>query len=83
MPGAADYLDGTYLQQNPDWHVADSSWKVKQILLILNRNRIVRKSICEVGYGAGELLRLLQQSLNPDCELWGRICLSAGNCRRS
>jgi SAM-dependent methyltransferase len=71
MLSTADYLDGTYLQQNPDWHVADSSWKVQQILLILNRNRIVPKTICEVGCGAGELLRLLQQSLNPDCELWG------------
>jgi hypothetical protein len=38
MPGPTDYLDGTYLQQNPDWHVADSPWKVQQILRILNRN---------------------------------------------
>lgn len=71
MPGPTDYVDGTYLQQNPGWHVADSPWKVRQILGILTRNRIVPKTIYEVGCGAGELLRLLQQSLDPACELWG------------
>jgi SAM-dependent methyltransferase len=71
MPGPTDYLDGTYLQQNPDWHVADSPWKVQQILRILNRNSIVPKTIYEEGCGAGEVLRLLQQKLDPACELWG------------
>ena len=71
MPGPTDYLDGTYLQQNPDWHVADSSWKVQQILRILNRKQIVPKTIYEAGCGAGEVLKLLQQSLGPACELWG------------
>jgi SAM-dependent methyltransferase len=71
MPGPTDYVDGTYLQQNPDWHIADSPWKVRQILGILTRNRIVPKTIYEAGCGAGELLRLLQQSLDPACELWG------------
>jgi SAM-dependent methyltransferase len=71
MPGPTDYLDGTYLQQNPDWHVADSPWKVRQILRILNRNRIFPRTIYETGCGAGEVLRLLQQSLDSSCELWG------------
>ncbi len=71
MPGATDYVDGTYLQQNPDWHVPDSAWKVQQILRILNRNRIAPKTVYEAGCGAGEVLRLLQQSLDPACELWG------------
>jgi SAM-dependent methyltransferase len=71
MSGATDYLDGTYLQQNPDWHVADSAWKVRQVLRILQRNQIAPKTIYEVGCGAGEVLRLLQQSLDPACELWG------------
>jgi SAM-dependent methyltransferase len=71
MPGATDYIDGTYLQQNPDWHVRDSAWKVQQILQILKRNQIVPKTIYEAGCGAGELLRLLQKSLDPTCELWG------------
>ena len=71
MPGPCDYLDGTYLQQNPGWHVADSPWKVQQILRILNRNQIVPRTIYEVGCGAGEILRVLQQSLDATCELWG------------
>jgi len=71
MPGAADYIDGTYLQQNPDWHVSDSPWKVRQILDILRRNQIVPATVFDVGCGAGEILRLLQQHFGPDCELWG------------
>jgi SAM-dependent methyltransferase len=71
MPSPTDYLDGTYLRQNPDWHVADSPWKVRQILRILNRNQIVPKTIYEVGCGAGEVLRLLQQNFGATCELWG------------
>lgn len=71
MPGPTDYLDRTYLQQNPDWHVADSPWKVQQILRILSRNSIVPKTIYEEGCGAGEVLRLLQQRLDANCELWG------------
>jgi len=71
MAAPTDYIDGTYLRQNPDWHVADSSWKVRQILRILDRNRITPKTIYEVGCGAGEVLRLLQRSLDPTCEFWG------------
>jgi SAM-dependent methyltransferase len=71
MPGATDYIDGTYLQQNPGWHVADSAWKVQQILRILNRNRIFPQTVYDAGCGAGEVLRLLQQCFDPSCELWG------------
>ena len=71
MPAPTDYIDGTYLRQNPDWHVSDSSWKVQQILRVLDRNRITLKTVYEVGCGAGEVLRLLQQSLDPACEFWG------------
>ena len=71
MPGASDYVDGTYLKQNPEWRVPDSAWKVQQILKILRRNQIVPKTVYDVGCGAGEVLRLLQQDLDPDCELWG------------
>ena len=71
MPGPTDYVDGTYLEQNPDWHVGDSAWKVRQILRILTRNQIVPGTVYEAGCGAGEVLRLLQQSLQPDCEFWG------------
>jgi hypothetical protein len=71
MPGQTDYLDGTYLQQNPDWHVADSAWELQQILWILNRNQIAPRTLYDAGCGAGEILRLLQQKLDPTCEPWG------------
>jgi SAM-dependent methyltransferase len=71
MAGPTDYLDGTYFQQNPGWHVADSPWKVQQILRILNRNHVAPRTVYEAGCGAGEVLRLLQQNLGPACELWG------------
>lgn len=89
MPGAADYVDGTYLQQNPDWHVPDAAWRVQQILKILHRNQITPATVYDVGCGAGEVLRLLQQNLGPACELWGsdvspqaiELCQSRANDR--
>lgn len=51
------YSDGTYLANNPTWHVEDSLWKATQIHKLLMRNRLLPASICEVGCGAGEVLR--------------------------
>jgi SAM-dependent methyltransferase len=56
------YNDGDYLKKNSDWHVADSPWKAEQINKIIIRNKLNLQSICEVGCGAGEILR--QLSLN-------------------
>jgi SAM-dependent methyltransferase len=89
MPGATDYVDGSYLQQNPDWHVPDAAWRVHQILKILHRNQITPATVYDVGCGAGEVLRLLQQNLGPACELWGSdvspqaigLCQSRANDR--
>jgi SAM-dependent methyltransferase len=53
------YLDGTYLKNNPDWHAEDSAWKAGHIARILERNGIDPASLCEVGCGAGEILRNL------------------------
>ncbi len=69
---AADlYTSGEYLQKNPTWHAEEAPWKVQQILRMLNRNHLVPQTICEVGCGTGEILRLLQEALPPDCTLWG------------
>ena len=57
------YNDGDYLSKNADWHVEDSPWKAKQIDKIINRNKLIPKTICEVGCGSGEILR--QLSLKP------------------
>jgi len=56
------YNDGDYLSKNLDWHVEDSPWKAHQIDKIIKRNKLSPSTICEVGCGAGQILKLL--SLN-------------------
>jgi SAM-dependent methyltransferase len=59
---ASIYTDGTYLRQNPNWHQDDSAWKAGHIQALLARNGITEPgSICEVGCGAGEVLRVMSQ----------------------
>jgi len=59
------YEDGSYLSKNPTWHEEDSSWKATKILSILGRNNIEPSTICEVGCGAGEILRCLADHYTP------------------
>jgi hypothetical protein len=65
------YLSGEYLQKNPTWHVEKSPWKATQILKMMNRNSITPRTLCEVGCGAGEILKQLQQEMDAECTLWG------------
>ena len=65
------YTSGEYLKKNPTWHLEEAPWKVKQILQMLGCNHIVPQTICEVGCGTGEILKLLQQTLPGECTLWG------------
>ena len=58
------YKDGTYLDKNPSWHEDDSLWKAKQIIRILSGNNIIPETICEIGCGAGEILRCLANKYN-------------------
>ena len=57
------YEDGTYLKKNSDWHASDSAWKASQICSILEKNAIDVKNVCEIGCGAGEVLRLVQSGM--------------------
>ena len=59
------YSDGTYLRNNPEWHADDSPWKAGHIARLLQRHAVEPASICEVGCGAGEILRSLASEL-PD-----------------
>jgi cyclopropane fatty-acyl-phospholipid synthase-like methyltransferase len=59
------YGDGIYLTRNRTWHEKDSPWKARQIARILERNRISASTICEVGCGAGEILRCLSDGYGP------------------
>lgn len=71
MKSEQPYQDGSYLEQNPDWHVYRSPWKVRQIVEMLRRHQIAPTTIVEIGSGAGEVLLHLQSRLDPSCELCG------------
>ena len=81
------YRSGVYLSKNPLWHVDESPFKVRQILKMLTRNRLSPMSICDVGCGAGEVLRLLQQKMDGVCTFCGydlspqalKLCEGRGN----
>jgi SAM-dependent methyltransferase len=57
------YKDGTYQKNNPNWHQQESPWKAKQVIEVIERNDLHPSSICDVGCGAGEVLRLLSEHL--------------------
>jgi SAM-dependent methyltransferase len=65
------YTTGSYLDKNPLWHTEESLWKAEQVMRVLGRQKIVPRTICEVGCGAGEVLKQLQQTLPDDCDLLG------------
>ena len=57
------YNDGDYFNKNIDWHAEDSPWKAQLIDKIICRNNLNLNSICEIGCGAGEILK--QLSIKP------------------
>jgi ubiquinone/menaquinone biosynthesis C-methylase UbiE len=65
------YLSGRYLETNPTWHIEESPWKVRHILSMLKRHQLEPRTICEIGCGAGEVLRLLQEHMSETCTCWG------------
>ena len=65
------YVNGEYLAKNPLWHLEESEWKAAQITRMLQKNQLSPTTVCDVGCGAGEVLRQLQKPLGGDCELYG------------
>jgi hypothetical protein len=65
------YEDGTYLAKNRTWHEEDSPWKAGHISRILKKNKITPSTICEVGCGAGGILRCLADDFGPDVTFIG------------
>ncbi len=65
------YVDGGYLEKNPEWHADESPFKVTQILRMVQKNNLKPKTICEVGCGVGEVLKLLQEKMDKSCSFWG------------
>jgi len=71
VPTKSIYQDGTYLDKNPLWHVEESPWKAAQILRMMEQNHLAPETICEIGCGAGEVLKQLEKKMDPRCEFWG------------
>ncbi len=65
------YTSGTYLKKNPSWHIEESPWKARQVMRMVTTNHITLKTICEVGCGAGEVLKQLQEQMDSNCVFWG------------
>jgi len=65
------YLSGEYLAKNPGWHADESPWKAKYVLQMIARNKIAPTTICDVGCGAGEVLRLVHEGMHGRCSCWG------------
>jgi hypothetical protein len=65
------YMNGAYLEKNPCWHTDESPFKVTQIMRAVKKNHLRPKTICEVGCGAGEVLKLLQEKMDDKCRFWG------------
>jgi hypothetical protein len=57
------YQTGEYVDRNPTYHVEDSAWKAGQILRMIEKHELRPQLICEVGCGAGEILKQLQSRL--------------------
>jgi SAM-dependent methyltransferase len=65
------YQTGEYLEKNPTYHVEDSPWKADQVLRLMKRHDLQPQSICEVGCGAGEILKQLQEKLPAEVQFYG------------
>ncbi len=65
------YTSEDYIKHNPDWHVDASPWKASVMLQAIARNHLQPRSVCEIGCGAGEILKILQANLDPACDFRG------------
>jgi len=70
-PATDPHLTGEYLRNNPSWHVEFAAWKAANILQLLERKHLHPRTICEVGCGAGEVLRVLHASMDSQCTFYG------------
>lgn len=65
------YINGSYVNKNPDWHLTSASWKADAVYRMISRHHLRPDSICEIGCGTGEILRILQNELETQCALTG------------
>ncbi|MCX6360625.1 MAG: class I SAM-dependent methyltransferase [Armatimonadetes bacterium] len=65
------YTSGEYASRFPAYHVEDSAWKARQITNLLEGRDIPVATVCEIGCGAGEVLRQLQLRMPDDARFSG------------
>lgn len=70
-PATDPHINGDYLKSNPTWHVEYSPWKAENIHRFMQKNALDPHTVCEIGCGAGEVLRLLQAKMKRDVRFWG------------
>lgn len=58
------YRNGSYLSKSKSWHKEDAPFKTRYILKMMQKNKIYPKTVCEVGCGTGEILKLLAKDLS-------------------
>jgi SAM-dependent methyltransferase len=65
-PSSELYTGGRYASLHPAWHAEDSAYKAGKVHELLTRNGVRPRSVCEVGCGAGGILRELHDRLPSD-----------------
>jgi cyclopropane fatty-acyl-phospholipid synthase-like methyltransferase len=65
------YIDGRYDALHPTWHAEDSAWKAQHVLAMMLHNGLQPAKVCEIGCGAGGILRSLQGELPANCDFVG------------
>lgn len=62
-PSERRYTTAEYAEKNPGWHIENSGWKAEQVLSFIREHELEPRTICEVGCGAGEILKEISQAL--------------------
>ena len=53
------YTSGEYLEKNPTFHVERADFKASNVRKMLDKHHPAIESVCDLGCGAGEVLKLL------------------------
>jgi SAM-dependent methyltransferase len=67
----AIYINGSYLETHPSWHIEDAEWKAQKVLSIIHRNQLSPTTIVDAGCGAGRVLSCLQNEMPDHCMFTG------------
>ena len=55
------YDNQKYLENNPNWHIEDSPYKVSLVLKAIKRSDIQFMNMIDIGCGAGTVIRILSE----------------------